>query len=298
MTSKVKVNINKLFLPESVPHKVTYCVVAEPDGVDVNTIEEAKTNLSAGEIYFGGFPSINEFSACFSSLGAIINKFVSIGKTPTKVIYHVNKEYTKKAHLDDVTIAWWVRTCKKFGLMPRNINKHFLETMDYVVEIKNLDLNQVYAYLITARHIQEEPAIIKATMHFFKDLKFDFFIAYALAHKIGCTNTGHSILPERAEYMLYDKIVFDKYDFIKGINIFPGYAFGFYNFINNYKPKSKIGELVKAVNNNGAVGSNGKKVNQVGKFEIQRIIQAMSKEKFGNVHSMEECKEIKIITKR
>lgn len=283
-----KIDVDKLTYPESTAHRVVYCVVCEPKGVKVNTIDAAVKKIPKEMILFGSYDGNTQHSLCFSQLANKLNIFIQSGLKPTKIIYKVDRNYLKHTSLDDITIREWVNVCKEFGLMPKNLKRSFVKDMNYSINIRNLDTNQMYVYLVAARHIQEEASLVRAVLHFYKDLKFDFFVAYAIGHVLCCINTGYSLINvgQPYAYRLSTQEKLKKYDF-STVRINLKSASGLYEFVKNYKPKLTIKTIFDE-----------KKNQTVKKFNIQETVLSMSKMEHYTGVSIEGCHKIKIVKEK
>jgi len=172
-------------------------------------------------------------TACFSALSDNITAYYKkYTTTPNRVLYTCDfvKHSVAKWHVPVKMREWWVKECKKHGLMPKFIGKHFWETGNYLIRIGNLDLNQMYLYLVSARALQELPGLVWGMHYMVAEEGMDFFAALVIAHKKSVLNTGHSLLNVGRSYdPKQNKLTKTRHFNTKS-------AYGLLSFIKHYTP--------------------------------------------------------------
>ena len=147
-----------------------------------------------------------ENRSCFAAFHRMVTSFISTHKTPpNRILYICEKNFKNipaKLHLSDKEIKRWVELCKKNRLMPKNIGKHFLKSMCFIVDLERVSYNRLYMYLTAARYIHEAPHFVRSMLHLIDDLGLDFFVAFPVASMWSAANTGHHILPIGRDYSM------------------------------------------------------------------------------------------------
>lgn len=148
----------------------------------------------------------NDNKSCFADFKNMMPTFGNTHKkSANRILYICDKKFgnvKSYLHLTDEEIERWVEMCKPNRLMPKNIGKHFLETMNYIVNLERVSYPRLYMYLTAARYIQEMPAFVRAMVHLVDEVGLDFFIAFGIASGYTATNSGHHIIPTTRVYSL------------------------------------------------------------------------------------------------
>jgi hypothetical protein len=167
-------------------HVVFYIYKSIPKMPRKVTVEFVKENCKYIE---------NTNRACFAQVKSLMQVFYSKHKViANRLLFKANfKRPDKSRRLSSDIISKWVSLCKRNGLMPKYVGRHFVKTGDFDVKVLNLDPNTLYMYLTAARFIQENPVLVEATVYFCSK-GMGFFPAFSLASSMFNTNTGHSIL--------------------------------------------------------------------------------------------------------
>lgn len=141
------------------------------------------------------FPYIkNTNRSCFVQIAPMLSDFsIKEKKWPNRLLFLVDfkKHNCPKQHPTFEEIHWWLKECKKYRFLPDYISEDFTETGNFVLKIDTLDLNTIYAYLIIARLLQEEPYFIKAVKYLVTDRNINFYTAFAVASRCCITNKSH-----------------------------------------------------------------------------------------------------------
>jgi len=142
----------------------------------------------------------NTNNSCFANMSSNFITFASkYNKTPNRIMFIVHPKQHTKVRLDKKEIERWIKECKVHKLMPRGIGALFLKTMYFIIKPENLNMQQIYLYLMSARYIQEEPYFIK-TLFYLLDEGVDFWIAICASCTMTAANAGHGYLPVYKNY--------------------------------------------------------------------------------------------------
>ena len=133
--------------------------------------------------------------SCFADFRNMYANFVKThNEIPNRILYNVQHKKHSKITLDETEIDRWVNLCKEYKLMPKNIGPLFLRKKHFILNLENINVQQMYLYLCSARYIQEEPYFIR-TFFYFLDEGIDFYIAFTLSSNLTIGNSGHAVLP-------------------------------------------------------------------------------------------------------
>jgi hypothetical protein len=185
---KKKTKLDKKWFPMcgASGYHVEYYVFRKPKKGYVKCADDAKKH-----------PYISKTHVCFSGLSnALSDFFRKHSKPANRILYcadfkkHNNSEYHVKKEMRE----WWVRMCRKYGLMPKSIGKHFIETGNFLFNPSDMDINQMYVCLTSARMLQEQPGMVISTYNMVEKGGIDFFAALIISHRVDNTNTGHSLI--------------------------------------------------------------------------------------------------------
>lgn len=142
----------------------------------------------------------NKNMSCFADMSSnLVTYAIKYGKNPNRIMFVVHPKQHPKVHLTKKEIERWVKECKAHKLMPMSIGSLFLRTMYYIVKPENLNMQQIYLYLMSARYIQEEPYFIR-TLFYLLDEGIDFWIAVCAVCTMTGANAGHGFLPVYKSY--------------------------------------------------------------------------------------------------
>jgi len=142
----------------------------------------------------------NTNNSCFANMSSNLITFATrYNKIPNRIMFIVHPKQHTKVHLSKKEIERWVKECKVHKLMPLGIGALFMKTMYFIIKPENLNIQQIYLYLMSARYIQEEPYFVR-TLLYLLDEGIDFWIAICLTCTMTGANAGHGYLPVYKNY--------------------------------------------------------------------------------------------------
>ena len=136
---------------------------------------------------------------CYGSLRRSLQKKYSYMFTK------IGLENVARDILSKTDMITWLSLAKKHKLLPHYIRPTHvvgdMQSINAILNFKSIKNKQhLYIYLSMLRYLQEEPGLVKIVVHLVKDLKIDYFIAFAVGCYHGVRYEGHSIVPYRAPY--------------------------------------------------------------------------------------------------
>jgi hypothetical protein len=190
----IKFNTDKLIITTHSSYKVDFHIYAS-DKDETDTPDDVVKKIP------GKFAKND---TCFSWLLRNYSGLQTEIHSPNRIRFMCKKKLNsnEKAHLSNAEIRRWVRLCKKYGLMPKNIGENFVENGSFDIEILDISPNLLYVYLVTARYVQEEPHFVKFLLSLMKDTGLGFFTSFGVASLACISNYGHHIIPVSKSYGL------------------------------------------------------------------------------------------------
>ena len=137
-------------------------------------------------------------TACFSAFRVMYSSFFKeFNVCPNRVLYHCVFNYYPKeeARTTEEERIWWVEKCKEVNLMPEYVGKYFLDSGNYILDISGMSITHMYANLVAARFLHEEPYFVKCVYYLCEQEGIDFFVSLVMASRACISNTCHHLFP-------------------------------------------------------------------------------------------------------
>jgi len=150
-----------------------------------------------------GKPGDHGTGVCFSSL---LSNIRNRDKTPNRVLYIMEDD--DDGNLLDPPLSIkekkeFIKISRKHQLLPDYVKYDWIGengVSRIVLDISDMSPSLLYAYLCHFRYIREDPGFVRALVYLVNTKKMDFYIAYALAHRVCLAWGGHTVLDYLISY--------------------------------------------------------------------------------------------------
>lgn len=137
---------------------------------------------------------------CFSGLMRCYRKAV---EKPNRLLYIMpddngNIKLTLKEKRE------FAKLSRKHGLLPKYFKYEWIgkdRVSKIVLDLKDLPMSLIYAYLCNFRYIREDPGFVRALVYLVNTRKMNFYVAYVLASRICLSHGGHAVIEPIRPYM-------------------------------------------------------------------------------------------------